>query len=735
MRRLLGISTFLFLSVVSSWSSELTRCCNSGARHFRKTATCSLIATESAAVTCTRTASICCLRALLDQSCDHGTNMADTEEYCPANLNQVGGGIRKECCDCCLLAKDLIRRNAECIAPLGFSAQCLRSFNKCCHRKTEISFPEPLLMTNRPESLHFLGVGDRCASAKCEHLCSDRGGETVECSCRAGYDLGPDGTSCVDRDECATSYDGPTMVLTTPCEENETCENLPGGYRCYVRDPAVLSDGSSPFHVIEESSLYKRGPENMIRERYEQSCPIGWTLDEMGACVDVDECTRGLHDCGPLYVCRNTQGSYRCDPKKCAEGELMNPRTGECTHVDCPIGFKPENGRCEDVNECETVGRCRQFEECINTPGSYRCQEKGNLCTNGYRMDRDTGFCVDINECVEETHQCEDKQCINLLGSYKCRCSAGYEFNETTMRCEDIDECNKFAGHVCSLHATCENTIGSFECHCKDGFKLATDARNCDDIDECELGIAKCAQKCINIPGSYQCICKRGYQLGADGITCEDIDECSLWAGSGDDLCMGGCINTPGSYICNCPPGYEIQKDAKTCKDIDECERGECQGTDRICVNTLGSFKCHHIECPPNYIHDKHYKNNVEDGYSCLKRCHPHDAICMGNHTREILYQFRSLPSMRFIRQPIEVSRIRAQLDTPFSVEYRIDRSNKRTFAVEQDRNIGIVKLIAPLKGPSSVMVRLHINTYSRTHVLLAHNVALIRVYISKYYF
>uniref|UniRef100_A0A915BL81 Fibulin-1 n=1 Tax=Parascaris univalens TaxID=6257 RepID=A0A915BL81_PARUN len=695
MRRLLGISTFLFLSVVSSWSSELTRCCNSGARHFRKTATCSLIATESAAVTCTRTASICCLRALLDQSCDHGTNMADTEEYCPANLNQVGGGIRKECCDCCLLAKDLIRRNAECIAPLGFSAQCLRSFNKCCHRKTEISFPEPLLMTNRPESLHFLGVGDRCASAKCEHLCSDRGGETVECSCRAGYDLGPDGTSCVDIDEC--------LLLVDDCLESQRCLNTPGSFKC--------------IRTI--------------------SCGTGYVIDSENTeeCIDVDECTRGLHDCGPLYVCRNTQGSYRCDPKKCAEGELMNPRTGECTHVDCPIGFKPENGRCEDVNECETVGRCRQFEECINTPGSYRCQEKGNLCTNGYRMDRDTGFCVDINECVEETHQCEDKQCINLLGSYKCRCSAGYEFNETTMRCEDIDECNKFAGHVCSLHATCENTIGSFECHCKDGFKLATDARNCDDIDECELGIAKCAQKCINIPGSYQCICKRGYQLGADGITCEDIDECSLWAGSGDDLCMGGCINTPGSYICNCPPGYEIQKDAKTCKDIDECERGECQGTDRICVNTLGSFKCHHIECPPNYIHDKHYKNNVEDGYSCLKRCHPHDAICMGNHTREILYQFRSLPSMRFIRQPIEVSRIRAQLDTPFSVEYRIDRSNKRTFAVEQDRNIGIVKLIAPLKGPSSVMVRLHINTYSRTHVLLAHNVALIRVYISKYYF
>ncbi len=61
----------------------------------------------------------------------------------------------------------------------------------------------------------------------------------------------------------------------------------------------------------------------------------------------MDECNLGSHDCGPLYQCRNTQGSYRCDPKKCAEGELMNPRTGECTNMDCPIGYKPIRGRCE----------------------------------------------------------------------------------------------------------------------------------------------------------------------------------------------------------------------------------------------------------------------------------------------------------------------------------------------------------------------------------------------------
>lgn len=49
-------------------------------------------------------------------------------------------------------------------------------------------------------------------------------------------------------------------------------------------------------------------------------------------------------------------------------------------------------------------------------------------------------------------------------------------------RCEDIDECLKFTGHVCSLHATCENSYGSFKCHCKDGFTLASDGRNCDGL-------------------------------------------------------------------------------------------------------------------------------------------------------------------------------------------------------------------------------------------------------------
>lgn len=63
---------------------------------------------------------------------------------------------------------------------------------------------------------------------------------------------------------------------------------------------------------------------------------------------------------------------------------------------------------------------------------------------------------------------------------FRCRCDSGYEFNTTTMRCEDLDECVRFHNHVCSFNARCENTMGSFTCHCNEGYTLAADKRNCE---------------------------------------------------------------------------------------------------------------------------------------------------------------------------------------------------------------------------------------------------------------
>ncbi|CAD6191303.1 unnamed protein product [Caenorhabditis auriculariae] len=125
----------------------------------------------------------------------------------------------------------------------------------------------------------------------------------------------------------------------------------------------------------------------------------------------------------------------------------------------------------------------------------------------------------------------------------------------------------------------------------------------------------------------------------------------------------------------------------------------------------------------------------IQDGYSCIKVCGPDDTACMGNHTREILYQFRAIPSMKFVTNPLEVSRIHTHMGVPFSVDYGLDRVGQRHFRIEQDRNIGIVQLVKAIQGPTTETIRVSINTKSRTDVILAFNVAIIEIHVSRHSF
>lgn len=46
--------------------------------------------------------------------------------------------------------------------------------------------------------------------------------------------------------------------------------------------------------------------------------------------ADIDECETGFHNCGPEFVCQNTQGSFRCLPKvKCGVGYIQDA-LGNC---------------------------------------------------------------------------------------------------------------------------------------------------------------------------------------------------------------------------------------------------------------------------------------------------------------------------------------------------------------------------------------------------------------------
>ena len=61
----------------------------------------------------------------------------------------------------------------------------------------------------------------------------------------------------------------------------------------------------------------------------------------------------------------------------------------------------------------------------------------------GYRPNPDTLILEDINECNELSKMCENGRCSNTFGSYMCNCNDGFELDEKSVRCIDVDECAK----------------------------------------------------------------------------------------------------------------------------------------------------------------------------------------------------------------------------------------------------------------------------------------------------
>ncbi|XP_056395554.1 LOW QUALITY PROTEIN: hemicentin-2 [Hyla sarda] len=320
------------------------------------------------------------------------------------------------------------------------------------------------------------------------------------------------------------------------------------------------------------------------------SCPAGYTLAmDNRNCRDVDECRLGSHRCPSGQECINTPGSYRC---------LLR----------CGPGFRPnaEGAACEDVDECGQSSPCQQ--RCLNTIGSYRC-----ACDPGYELKGTR--CIDINECLRGV--CAPQQlCTNTLGSYQCidNCPTGTTRSESGA-CNDVDECRN-GSHMCRYNQICENTMGGYRCTCPRGYRTQGVGRPCLDINECQQVPRPCAYQCQNLAGSYKCLCPPGKQLLGDGRSCAGLERLSNSSVLGitgaqyerpitNGRIHGNNVYTWLSYSQNgnligqnspgrCPPGFIRRNGA--CTDIDECQqRNPCQ---HECRNTEGSYQC---LCPSGY--------------------------------------------------------------------------------------------------------------------------------------
>ncbi|CAG7729741.1 unnamed protein product [Allacma fusca] len=485
----------------------------------------------------------------------------------------------------------------------------------------------------RPSPTHSLrnNSGNRASTSPNSeaNVISKSPGATNDCT--SGYRVSRytrhvEKANCEDIDEC---------VESDPCDRTQICQNTPGSFYChcktgYYRDPVTracldINECQTGQHNCAASQRCDNSPGSYTCIRI-TGCGTGYTLNSVsGLCEDDDECLFGNHDCGrlgPEWTCKNTLGSFRCEraSRQCPSGLALAPN-GECRPA-CTSGYHfNQRGDCLDIDECKPQAGvrsvCSPTQQCVNTQGSYQCISK-IICPAGYESDVNGTKCEDIDECERGTHTCKgNQQCRNRGGGFICQCPTGY-IPTATGYCEDVDECTRFGSQVCASNAECHNTQGSFRCICKQGFEHASDNRTCADVDECMAITGLCEQNCINTWGSYKCSCGAGFTLSEDGRTCRDVDECAQ--AKPGFLCVGTCVNTHGSYQCDCPNGYRLGADSRTCQDIDECETPQICRSDETCLNTRGGFRCNRIQCPSGYQRDGDQTDRCKKTVQCSER-------------------------------------------------------------------------------------------------------------------
>ena len=469
----------------SSDQEVLTQCCQTGQNISN--AECSDLQVpvpnvpEKYQTICLATMEVCCLSKTRDSACQRGQDLAKEGQSCHLDqeLAAVFDQTLTECCIACNIGAMTPANECSKWVNLMPSPYAQSSFVKCCFGSDSLPLADEIDDDRCPdgfvfnEALEVCDDIDECLSTISPHLCdpnfevcvntigdylcdpiiqyNDSSGSTPSTPCPEGYRFFL--INCIDVDECEENLHN--------CSREQVCVNTEGSFHCdhwdssgqalicprgYRIDPQTeicvdVNECLETDHNCNEASqrcINTLGSYNCVRHL---PCGTGYTFNShTGRCEDNNECALGLDNCdslGPTYLCRNTQGSFRCDRKKCNRGEQLNEETGHCQPIICQAGFQAgPRGQCVDVDECAD-NPCLMDHHCRNTLGSFECVRQ---CSDGLRLSDDgNDQCVDVDECSESSDVCPaGHQCTNFMGGYRCDCPQGFELNAESQQCQDI---------------------------------------------------------------------------------------------------------------------------------------------------------------------------------------------------------------------------------------------------------------------------------------------------------
>lgn len=243
----------------------------------------------------------------------------------------------------------------------------------------------------------------------------------------------------------------------------------------------------------------------------------------------------------------------KCSPHWLGDGVCDEPcdtplhefDRGDCPHLNRSaedlLEQQEPKGACVD-NRCSELALCEAYED---------TREDQRTSSMKQQSDTQPDAAAPLVATIWEGPR----------GRYVCRCPKGYTGDGTA--CEDINECEVFAGTICHSKAVCINTKGSYRCLCKPGYTG-------DGRDVCMPSTSSSSSHdhlCLDsnshplCPASLQCLengscgCREGFFM-ENGV-CTDVDECASGLASCASPSVATCINTRGGYFCSCIDGYE----------------------------------------------------------------------------------------------------------------------------------------------------------------------------------